>query len=670
MKNTDLKESILQAIPIESYIGRYVKLTKAGKYLKGLCPFHSEKTPSFTVTPEIGKYKCFGCGQSGDVFSFTMAMEGIGFREAMELLANYAGIDPGQSRQLSETQKKQEQLFALNQAAGVVYQQLLHTGAGLQYRQYLADRQIQERSASHFQLGAAPDAWDTLASRFSEQQELLLELGLLRRSPKDAQKVYDFFRDRIIFPILDYKGRTTGFGGRIVTSSPDRKDAKYINSQDSLVFQKGQLLYGLFENLKSIRQERQIWFTEGYLDVIGLWQAGFELACAPLGTAIRSSHLDLAARYADQVVAIFDGDPAGQKAALKFSALLLNFPRLQGRVLVLPPGMDAFDLSIQCSNAQLQQILAMQLDVDRFFVMETLFPGLGLQTMQAVRSDNPLEKAAAALAFYQDPKSAQVTGTQSGKRQALNRFYGSLADIGNPLDQKMLLDQAAAILALDGQELQREFLQQAHRDRSPEPMDRRPKEIKAQAHFGTGQALQSERSPEPGAGIFATPSAMGDWQRKIARMEQHLLLELVLDHRLAATAAQRLNQRAWIDISSEYLWRFLEGKLMQGEVWQAADLRLFDLPSANLEAFIRILADHQARYGPNAGDEELDEKLQRVQDMFFSLEELDIKKVMADLEARQHVADSVSRLAIVQERNQLIRQLDELKTARKQAPQR
>ena len=312
-------QDLLNRVDIVDVVGRYVQLKKGGANFMGLCPFHNEKSPSFTVSPTKQFYHCFGCGAHGTAIGFLMEFSGMGFVEAVKDLAQNVGMTvPEQEDRLPPAQRAEIQAKslalsdAMTQACNYYRQQLRGATHAIDY---LKRRGLTGEIAAKFWIGYAPDAWDSLRSVFPDyDEEALVESGLvIDKSDEEGstRKRYDRFRDRIMFPIRNSKGQVIGFGGRVL----DKGEPKYLNSPETPLFQKGSELYGLFEARQAIRDKGYVLVTEGYMDVVALAQFGFEQAVATLGTACTPVHVQKLLRQTEQVIFSFDGDAAGRRAA-------------------------------------------------------------------------------------------------------------------------------------------------------------------------------------------------------------------------------------------------------------------------------------------------------------------------------------------------------------------
>lgn len=337
-------DEVLRRFDIAETVGRYVHLTKQGKYLKGLCPFHSEKTPSFTVTPEKQIFHCYGCGKGGNVIKFVMEMENETFPEAVRRLAEEAGIavtwtaHGGEGEELSPRQKEREKLREANEFAKKLYTFVLrNTAAGKPAMDYLRSRGFTDKLIEEFGIGYAPSRWDTLASALQRNGFDLpeMEQGGLLSKRQESDGYVDRFRDRVMFPIAGGDGRVIAFAGRLMTSG----QPKYLNSPETALFAKSRTLYRLHEARGAIRKMRQAVLFEGYVDCIKAWAAGVTNGVATMGTALTAEHAAVLRRFADEAIVCYDGDDAGQAAAAKSLPLLEN-AGFRVRVGLLPPGMD------------------------------------------------------------------------------------------------------------------------------------------------------------------------------------------------------------------------------------------------------------------------------------------------------------------------------------------
>jgi DNA primase len=334
-------EDFKARVPLAGLIGRYVKLARRGREHVGLCPFHKEKSPSFNVVEEKGFYHCFGCGAHGTAIDFVMAVEGLGFAEALERIADLTGI-PAPRRSGTARLEPSQRLYAANTAAAVWFQAQLTTPQGREAVGYLERRGLGREIVRRFELGYAPGGERAalrqalLAQGFTVEE--LLAAGLLAQREGGGGDAYDRFRHRIMFPIADERGRILGFGGRALGEAR----AKYLNSPETELFHKGELLYNLHRAAGAARAARAIVLAEGYMDVIALAEAGIAHAVAPLGTAVSERQLATLWRFAEAPVVCLDGDRAGLAAAMRAAERAL--PLMRGgqtlRFAILPDGED------------------------------------------------------------------------------------------------------------------------------------------------------------------------------------------------------------------------------------------------------------------------------------------------------------------------------------------
>ncbi len=366
---------LLSRVDIAEVVGRHVQLKKGGANLMGLCPFHGEKSPSFSVSPSKQFYYCFGCGASGDAIRFLTEHTGASFRDAVTDLAQQVGLtvpddqrSDDERQQAAQSKARQATLADVLARAGEHYRKQLK--ADSRAIDYLKGRGLTGEIAARFGVGYAPEGWRPLASAFAHYDDpLLVEAGLVIVQGDDGaeQKRYDRFRDRIMFPIRAVSGETIGFGGRVL----DRGEPKYLNSPETAVFVKGRELYGLFESRAGMRARGHALVVEGYMDVVALAQSGFDNAVATLGTACTDDHLRKLFRFTDSVVFSFDGDAAGQRAAGRaLEAALPHVSDLRSvRFLFLPPehdpdsfvrtqGAEAFERAVAQAVPLSRQIVA------------------------------------------------------------------------------------------------------------------------------------------------------------------------------------------------------------------------------------------------------------------------------------------------------------------------
>src|ERR1700733_2188261 len=348
-------DELRSRVSLADLVGKRVKLVRMGREYGGLCPFPKEKTPSFYLAEEKGFFHCFGCGAHGDAIGFVMRSESLDFIEAIERLAGLAGIEvPQQTPQERERAQRQKTLLEALAAAAKFYEEQLWSHAGLRGREYLSARGLDEETMRRFRLGWAGEDRNALRRALTPEfpLPLLMEAGLLHASDYGSEP-YDYFRERVIFPIGDRAGRVIAFGGRALGDA----QPKYLNSPEHPLFEKGRVLYGLSAARVNSAREAEAGgpgaiVTEGYMDVIALHRAGFSTAVAPLGTALTEAHLAELWRLAPEPGLCFDGDAAGHRAALRalHRALPLLKPGHSLRFVTLPPGEDP-DSLIRASGA-------------------------------------------------------------------------------------------------------------------------------------------------------------------------------------------------------------------------------------------------------------------------------------------------------------------------------
>ncbi len=366
---------LLNRIDIIDVVGQHVKLKKAGANYQGLCPFHSEKSPSFSVSPTKQFYHCFGCGAHGSAISFVMEYSGLGYVDAIEDLARSAGLTVPREERTAQDVARQQQAMALSEVMGLAsdwYRAQLKVAP--RAVEYLKGRGLTGEIAKRYSLGYAPDGWQGLEAVFGsyandEVAKTLLEGGLLIQSEasegQQTARRYDRFRDRIMFPIRNPKGQVIGFGGRIL----DQGEPKYLNSPETPLFSKGNTLYGLFEARQAIRAQEYVLVCEGYMDVVALAQLGFPNAVATLGTACTANHVRMLLRQTDRIVFSFDGDSAGQRAAQRAleACLPLMSDDKEIRFLFLPTEHDPDSYVREYGAAAFEKVIKEAMSISSFF---------------------------------------------------------------------------------------------------------------------------------------------------------------------------------------------------------------------------------------------------------------------------------------------------------------
>jgi DNA primase len=406
MFNQELLSEIRDRTPISSFIGERIPLKKSGRNFKGLCPFHQEKTPSFMVSEEKQIFHCFGCGEGGDVFTFLMKYEGLNFTEAVKQLAEQAGVKVPESVMRekgpdAEAARRKKWCLRVNEIANEWFQGRLATGEiGEIARNYLISRGIKSEIWTQLNLGTADKSWDALKEHLASKGvplKLAAEMGLLRER-NSGDGYYDFFRGRLIFPIFSPRGEVIAFGGRVLDESDE---VKYINSPDSMIFHKSMSVYGLNWAAEHIRHNDRAIIVEGYMDVLGLTQAGIGGSVAPLGTSLTSGHIRLISRLTRNMVLIFDGDDAGIKAALRSLPLFMDVGIIP-RTVMLPRGEDP----------------------DSFVRSE------GKQAL-----DQLVDRAESLIEVYFDRTIAETGRDSAGKAKALSALVPIIKKMGEPAQQ-------------------------------------------------------------------------------------------------------------------------------------------------------------------------------------------------------------------------------------------
>ena len=327
-------DALTERNPIDEVVGQYVSLTRRGSNLFGLCPFHSEKTASFSVAPDKGIFYCFGCHAGGGVINFIMQIEGLDYPDAVRFLAKRAGLEVPEDENYHSQYQKQERLWALCKDAARFFRQQLFSPVGTEAQAYIQKRALSMETVKRFGLGFSPNAWASLTDAMKEKGyklDELIDAGLALRGKNGG--VYDRFRNRLMFPIIDIRNNIIGFGGRVM----DDSTPKYLNSPETIIFNKRKNLFAL--NIARKSKQGRIILTEGYMDAIALHQYGFDCAVASLGTSLTEEHANILAKYTNQVILTYDGDEAGQNATRR-AIPMLEKTGIQVRVLRMQGAKD------------------------------------------------------------------------------------------------------------------------------------------------------------------------------------------------------------------------------------------------------------------------------------------------------------------------------------------
>ena len=420
--NDETVSAIRDRSDIVEVISSYLPLRRSGANYLGLCPFHQEKSPSFNVNAPRQIFHCFGCGTGGNVFTFLMRMEGLTFPEAVKRLGEKVGITVEETPVTPADRQRRDQrerLLRINEAAGAFYHRLLlEDAAGAPGRRYLRQRGYEADVVRAFRLGFAPDQWEALAGHLTTQgftAEELRAAGLVREG-REGRGDRDLFHNRLLFPILDPEGRVVAFGGRVL----DDGTPKYLNSPETLVYQKGRTLYGLYQGRDAIRHSRTVLVVEGYFDLLALHRAGIANAVAACGTALTADHARLLKRYAEQVLLVFDADKAGRQATFRAMDALL------------PEGLTVKAVSLAAGE-----------DPDSF---------LASQGVEALQSR--LAAARPALELFLDEQLQLHGDGIEGRARAAEEVLARIRRLPSDLERDLYLKQLAARTGLDQKLLQ------------------------------------------------------------------------------------------------------------------------------------------------------------------------------------------------------------------------
>lgn len=456
--------AIRRAVDIVEIVSETVTLRKAGKNLVGLCPFHAEKTPSFTVSPDKQIFHCFGCGAGGDVFGFLMKRDALSFREALRFLSRRAGMEiPEESSgRAVHRESEAETLLRVNRLAADFFHAALQRGPqGAQAREYLKRRGLSESSIAEFHIGYAPAAWDALLGHMTRRgiPPAVLEKAGLVVPRKDGTGFYDRFRNRVIFPICDPQSRIVGFGGRVI----DDSTPKYLNSPETPVYRKREVLFGFDRARDACRAERSVFIVEGYLDLIALHQRGIRNAVATLGTALSAEHIQLISRFADRLILVYDSDEAGLRSARRcidlFWKVHADFRRgdvfreeqADTQILVLPEGHDPDSfVSRHGAEAFLETVRQRAMGIVSFLI-EHAVRAHGLHTEGKIRIVNELVPA---LRRIDDPVARALYIQKLAERVGIDEavVLERLKDAPSPREETLPPRASSAASAVDRME--------------------------------------------------------------------------------------------------------------------------------------------------------------------------------------------------------------------------
>lgn len=453
--SSDLLEEIRNRCGVVDIISEYVHLKPAGKGFKGLCPFHEEKTPSFMVSPEKQLFHCFGCGEGGNVFNFLMKYEKLSFFEAVKMLAQKSGVPlPVDEEKENILHKKKERLYKLNNLVANYYREcLFRTNQGKKVINYFKKRGISDTSVEKYKLGYAPSSWDALSNFLKKKgyyYEELIKAGLIKKS-KIEGKYIDYFRDRIIFPIFNLSGKVIGFGGRVLDDSLP----KYINSPETLVYNKGSNLYNLNFAKEGIRKKNCIIVVEGYTDVLITQQYGFNNIAASLGTALTAKQIDLIKRFTNAVLIAYDADSAGNMATLRSLDLLVK-AGLEIKVIDLPQGYDPADFLIKKGSETFQNLINRSLSLIDY-KLKILYSKYSIKTIEgkvkvvkeilptlSVMGDEDevraqTKKISEELKLSDEAIRIDLTKYKKGLREFIPSFINPDSEDGNIKAEKILI---------------------------------------------------------------------------------------------------------------------------------------------------------------------------------------------------------------------------------------
>jgi DNA primase len=650
-------DEIKQRVDVVEVISRYTQLKRAGSIYKGLCPFHGERTPSFVVFPHSGTWHCFGaCGTGGDVISFVMRKENLDFREAVEMLAQQAGIEIG-DREEDRSGQQRAQIYDVNEAAAAFFAHVLnHHPAAEPARRYLARRGIDQAPAEQFRLGFALDAWSSLRDHLLEKRfslDLLLEAGVVKRS-EERNSTFDMFRNRVIFPIRDRQGRVIGFGGRVM----DDGVPKYLNTAETTVFHKSHVIYGLDLAQRAIRERDQVVIVEGYMDVIAAHQFGFPNVVACMGTALTPEQLRQLQRYTDNFVLALDADAAGQQATIRgLNQARQSLARV--RKPVVTPG-----------GVRLEDRLGANLAI-------TTMP-MGKDPDDVIRSDPAQWQAAVDAAkplvdFYFDVVAGEEDlSSARGKGLAVAELAPLIAELGDEIERQHYVQRLSRLVQVDEITIAGRVQAAA---RTQQASAERQRHEKLAPGREEGAAPPGPGSPPIGS---PAPSKREPGPAKLLptrfEHEDHLLASLLADGNLLvwlSGAAERLNlapvtAEDWQNSENREIFQTLKRYLAGDEPW---DIELFqDTLPQGLHGRLAHLLAYAAQVpqeNPLLQREDAAKVLLRMRIERLKQETINIKYLLADM---QNAGEQEAVRSFFRINNQHLRELSHLQQVMARLP--
>ena len=500
-------QELIARTDVVEVVGRYVQLKKGGANYMGLCPFHGEKSPSFSVSPSKQFFHCFGCGKNGNAIGFLMEHSGMNFVEAVKDLAQSYGMqvpedeaDPQERQRAAQQRQRQATLNDVLEKAGEAYRKQLKTSP--RAIDYLKGRGLSGDIAKAFGLGYAPEGWRSLASVFADYQDpLLVESGLLISNTEDGgeEKRYDRFRDRIMFPIRNVKGECIGFGGRVMGDGTP----KYLNSPETPVFSKGRELYGLFEARTALREAGYVLVTEGYMDVVALAQSGFANAVATLGTACTADHVQKLFRFTDAVVFSFDGDAAGRRAARKAldGALPYASDVRNIKFLFLPAEHDPDSYIREHGSEAFARLVSDATPLSRFLV-------------DVARDGCDIDSAEGRALLASQARPLWLALPDGVLKTQLLGEFADLVGIGNRELQRLWLGDSSA---------------KTQRTASPRQSGGKPRETSAPRRSSSPVSMRRKAPTRQDRALQILFTDMAQWSA-LALPQQHMLMDLPAPH--------------------------------------------------------------------------------------------------------------------------------------------